>query len=243
MWGFRYDDVLAARPGCRCSFCVFDFHSGSGGTSLPQAAIEKLSDPAAILSALAEEDRAFVRVIVDVAMPALPDIATYADEDEADAARIAASHRAQNGVIGRVFALEGGIQGVMGAGEAAERLNIRQMDFLSRFAVNADAELLSRLASDPDVVRIDPDREVGLYLNQGNPTSLEVIQMPTAWTAGATGAGQHVAILDTGGRRTHKFLNSRIVSAACYKRPQSWRQQIQHLSKQRPGVHSYRFGE
>jgi serine protease len=186
------------------------------GDALPQAVVQKLSDPAAIAAALADEEAPFVRVIVDVAMPTMPDIGTYASEDEADAALITASHRAQNQVIGRVFALEGGVEGVMGSGEAAERLNIRQMDILSRFAINADAEMLARLAADPDVLRIEPDREVELYLNQGNPTSLDVIQMPAAWAAGATGAGQNVAILDTGGRRTHKFLNARIVSAACY---------------------------
>jgi len=47
-------------------------------------------------------------------------------------------------------------------------------------------------------------------------TSLQRIQMPAAYAAGATGENRVVAILDTGGRRSHKFLNTRIVSAACF---------------------------
>ena len=40
--------------------------------------------------------------------------------------------------------------------------------------------------------------------------------MPTAYAGGATGNGWYVAVLDTGARRTHEFLSSRVVSAACY---------------------------
>ncbi|MCG6114915.1 MAG: S8 family serine peptidase [Mesorhizobium sp.] len=184
--------------------------------SLPQAAMVKLSDAQTIMQTLESSDNGLVRVVVDVTMPSVPEISTFANEDEADAARISASHRAQNSVLGRVFAVEGGLQEVKGSSELAEQLGLQQLDFLSRFAITVDSEMLARLAADPDVIRIEPERQAELFLNQGTPTSLERIQMPAAWAAGATGQGWHVAVLDTGGRRTHKFLNQRIVSAACY---------------------------
>ena len=46
------------------------------GDALPQSVVQKLSDPAVIAAALADEEAPFVRVIVDVAMPTMPDIGT-----------------------------------------------------------------------------------------------------------------------------------------------------------------------
>ena len=47
-------------------------------------------------------------------------------------------------------------------------------------------------------------------------TACAIINAPAAWTAGLTGAGWAVAILDTGVETTHTFLGGRVVSEACY---------------------------
>lgn len=46
--------------------------------------------------------------------------------------------------------------------------------------------------------------------------SVPLIGGDKAWSAGATGAGQTVAIIDSGVDSTHPFLNGKVVAEACY---------------------------
>lgn len=46
--------------------------------------------------------------------------------------------------------------------------------------------------------------------------STAVIGAPAAWAGGGTGAGQTIAILDTGVNKNHAFLAGKVVSEACY---------------------------
>ncbi len=48
------------------------------------------------------------------------------------------------------------------------------------------------------------------------PESVPLIGADRAWTAGATGTGQTVAIIDTGVDSTHPFLAGKVVAEACY---------------------------
>ena len=182
------------------------------GASLPQATIAKLTDPDRIVELLESTDGK-VRVIVEFAAPALPDAANAADPVAADRARADAIYSIQDQILGRALAARGGLA----AAESSGELGLKRMDFTPMFALVADSELLARLANDPAVVRIHEDRIARPLLNVEAPvTSLQRIQMPAAYAAGATGENRVVAILDTGGRRSHKFLNTRIVSAACF---------------------------
>jgi subtilisin family serine protease len=80
------------------------------------------------------------------------------------------------------------------------------------FAAAVDAVTLLQLEQDPDVVSIEEDLAVPPLLAE----STSLIEATTAWTAGYTGAGWAVAILDTGVDRNHAFLGGRVVSEACY---------------------------
>ena len=160
---------------------------------------------------LDDVDDGGIPVIVEFAPPALPDAANFADASAADAAQTATIHQVQDQILGRAFAVQGGFDTALAAS-----LNLKRMDFSPMFAIVADRDTLARLASDPAVLRIHEDGQDAPLLNTGSPNSLTRIQMPAAHAAGATGEDWHVAILDTGGRRTHKFLSTRIVSAACY---------------------------
>jgi subtilisin family serine protease len=80
------------------------------------------------------------------------------------------------------------------------------------FAAAVDAVTLLQLEQDPDVVSIEEDLPVPPLLAE----STSLIEATTAWTAGYTGAGWAVAILDTGVDRNHAFLGGRVVSEACY---------------------------
>lgn len=46
--------------------------------------------------------------------------------------------------------------------------------------------------------------------------SVPAIGAPAAWASGYTGAGQTVAILDTGVDKPHPFLATKVISEACY---------------------------
>lgn len=182
------------------------------GTSLPQSVMDKLVNPDRVVELLSRHGDGSIPIIVEFAAPAIPDAANFESASAADAAHIAAVHGVQDQILGRVFALQGGAVGAA----ANDDLHLKRMDFSPMFALTVDAETLERLANDPGVLRIHEDVIDQVNLNIGNPNSLGRIQMPAAHAAGATGNLRRVAILDTGGRRSHKFLSSRIISAACY---------------------------
>ncbi len=88
----------------------------------------------------------------------------------------------------------------------------RRYRFVAALALEADARALERLAGSPEVARIEEDRLHEMTLEQSVP----LIGAPAAWAAGATGAGQAVAILDTGVERNHPFLAGKVVAEACF---------------------------
>lgn len=92
---------------------------------------------------------------------------------------------------------------------------IRKYTFIPHLVMQVDASALTALASSPDVTSIAEDRVRYPSLMESVP----LIGAPSAWARGYTGAGQAVAILDTGVDKTHPFFAGtpdRVVSEACY---------------------------
>jgi subtilisin len=89
---------------------------------------------------------------------------------------------------------------------------IKKFAFIPHLVVEADAAALVALAFNPNVTSIEEDqpRRPSLMV------SVPLIGAPSAWAKGYTGAGQVVAILDTGIDKTHPFLSGKVVSEACY---------------------------
>jgi len=150
-----------------------------------------------------------VPIIVQFRMPELPDAASFATEGDADKAHMAAVRAMQEKILGGIVA--SGPAG-LDAAQASTDVNLKLMPFSPQFAMLATAEEVEKLAANPDVETIYEDKTDRPYLTD----SLPLIGMPSAYSQGATGNGYAVAILDTGARRTHEFLSSRVVSAACY---------------------------
>jgi subtilisin family serine protease len=80
------------------------------------------------------------------------------------------------------------------------------------FAVNVSPSELQALASDPRVTRINYDRVLRANLIESVP----LIGMTAAYSMNATGAGQAVAVLDTGIKFDHEFLVANLVAEACF---------------------------
>lgn len=182
--------------------------AAAAAQAMPAAVSQKLAEGSDALAALWATDGARLPIIVEFAMPAIPDPAGFASPDDADAAHTRAIHAVQDGILGGLF----GSSAEIASAEASADRNFKRMAFSPMFGMVASAEEVEALSADPRVIRIHEDGLSEPYLLQ----SLPLIGMPEAYAAGATGEGFRVAVLDTGGRRTHEFLSSRIVSAACY---------------------------
>lgn len=149
-------------------------------------------------------------VIVEFAMPAVPDLPAGASESDRDKAHTAVVRGAQERILARALGVSGASS--VAAAESSPDTNLKLMSFSPQFAINASAADIEKFAADPTVVRIHEDVAQPPLLDQSVP----LIGMPNAYTAGATGNNFRVAILDTGGRRAHEFLSSRITHEACY---------------------------
>ena len=79
-------------------------------------------------------------------------------------------------------------------------------------ALKASAPALERLAASPEVLRIQPDTPRAPSL----ASSLQVINGDDVHALGFVGAGQTVAIVDTGIDRDHPFFAGRLVNEACF---------------------------
>lgn len=87
--------------------------------------------------------------------------------------------------------------------------------YIPYLALELDAAALQELAGLPQVITIEEDIPAPPTLS----SSVPVIGADQAWAGGYTGAGQTVAILDTGVDTTHAAFTTggnRIVSQACY---------------------------
>ncbi|MBZ5535410.1 MAG: S8 family serine peptidase [Acidobacteriia bacterium] len=90
--------------------------------------------------------------------------------------------------------------------------SLRRFSFIPYLAIEVDAAGLQLLKSFPEVVSVEEDVPVPPALAESVP----LIGGPAAWASGFSGAGQTVAILDTGVDKTHPFLAGKVVSEACY---------------------------
>ena len=89
---------------------------------------------------------------------------------------------------------------------------VRNMDFLPYMAVSVNSTGLESLRASSEVIDIQEDTIYRHALAQSVP----FIGGTNAWASGYTGAGQVVAILDTGVEKTHPMLTGKVVSEACY---------------------------
>ncbi|TMR88425.1 S8 family peptidase, partial [Nonomuraea basaltis] len=102
---------------------------------------------------------------------------------------------------------------------AAESVDVLlQPQNQSFMVVEGTAEELAKLAEDPRVTSIHRDRT---YTPVDVAPNLKLIGADQAHAKGLTGAGQAVAVLDTGIDRDHPWFGDRIVAEACFSAVES----------------------
>src|SRR5687768_1939694 len=89
---------------------------------------------------------------------------------------------------------------------------LRQYEHVPFLAAEVSEAALRAAARHPDVIAVHEDRLHRPTLAESGP----LVGAPTAWSLGFTGAGQHIAILDTGVDRSHPFLAGKVVHEACF---------------------------
>ncbi|MBK5228342.1 MAG: S8 family serine peptidase [Actinobacteria bacterium] len=94
---------------------------------------------------------------------------------------------------------------------------VRRFDSIPYVAMEVSAAALARLEASGAVSSVTEDAALPPLLAESVP----LIQGPTMWSAGFTGVGQTVAVLDTGVESAHSFFGGRVVSEACYSRNDS----------------------
>ncbi|GAB4277906.1 MAG: hypothetical protein Kow0080_29160 [Candidatus Promineifilaceae bacterium] len=90
-----------------------------------------------------------------------------------------------------------------------------QYKYIPYIALTVDAAALEQLAQQPQVAAIQPDLPEPPAL----ASTVPIIGGDTVWANGYTGAGQVIAVLDTGVDKNHPFFNTggqKVVSEACY---------------------------
>ena len=83
---------------------------------------------------------------------------------------------------------------------------------LALVVLEVNQSQLDALLASGQVEAVQEDTIEDAYLIDSVP----LVSAPNAWSQGARGAGQAVAILDTGVDQVHPFLTGRIVSEACF---------------------------
>jgi subtilisin len=88
----------------------------------------------------------------------------------------------------------------------------KRYKYIPYMAMEVDALALQDLGSSSAVMDIMEDIPQPPALSD----SIPLIGADSAWSAGYSGAGQAVAILDTGVDKDHKFLSGKVVAEACF---------------------------
>jgi subtilisin family serine protease len=89
---------------------------------------------------------------------------------------------------------------------------VHKYKYIPVIAVIVDRETLGSILSSSLVSSVEEDIQMRHFLDQSVP----LIGVPAVFAEGYTGAGMHVAVLDTGVDKTHTFLAGAVVSEACY---------------------------
>lgn len=124
------------------------------------------------------------------------------------AAQVADLRAIQDRVLSRLVAARSNA----GLRSAADLARFKRFSYFSGMSLRASAQDVQALLSDPEVLRVHED----VLRKPVMLDSTARVGMVSGAFQGRTGAGQVVAVLDSGIEKTHPYLSGRVVSEACY---------------------------
>jgi len=89
---------------------------------------------------------------------------------------------------------------------------VTRYEIVPFLTLDVNAAAVEFLRNSPIAVNIQENRVGHPIVDQGVP----LVGAPNAWSRGFSGAGQAIAILDTGVDKYHVFLRNKVISEACY---------------------------
>lgn len=150
--------------------------------------------------ATATDSRSELPVIVGVQASFVPE--GYLSDPEAAASQRADIARAQ-------AAVESALAGY-------HAVNLRRFEHIPYLAMRVDQAALDVLRASPWVTSIQEDVPERVTLAQSTNLIGAATPGTGVWAQGYTGAGQSIAVLDTGVERSHPFLSGRVVAEGCF---------------------------
>src|SRR5688572_7304431 len=93
--------------------------------------------------------------------------------------------------------------------------NITRLRFHPYLAMTVDAVVLGQLLADPDVTSISEDGIMFPLLVD----TVAIARASSAWAEGFHGAGQTIAVIDSGLDSAHPFFAAKVVAEACFSNP------------------------
>ena len=93
--------------------------------------------------------------------------------------------------------------------------NITRFRFHPYIAMTVDAVVLGQLLADPEVTSISEDGIIFPLLVD----TVAIARASSAWAEGFHGAGQTIAVIDSGLDSTHPFFAGKVVAEACFSNP------------------------
>jgi hypothetical protein len=184
-------------------------------SSIAQHSNAMLPDMSADLrSALAERER--VRVIVEFDIPQLD----FESSDGFDReARIAQMDASRDAIIARAIGISADV--LAAAPVSVDRPSIsHEYRYTPAAAMYLDAGEIAALLRDPSVRRVVLDQVSRPMLD----TSIGLVGAADLHTAGLTGQGVSVAIVDTGVDHQHPMVSGQIIESVCFSTPDPARQ-------------------
>ncbi len=175
-----------------CLVCALQFFSSFAYTAEPQVIRSTKEELVGKVQSMGS-----LPVIIKFKLPFVPEFWLSAPQGVArQQARIV---RAQNALESRLTQLS--------------ISNIKKYTTIPYMALRVDEQSLKALLKDQDILQIEEDIPVPPTLN----LSIPFVQADDMQMAGYTGAGYAVAVLDTGVKNSHEFLdNGKVISEACY---------------------------
>lgn len=160
------------------------------------------------------QDKGFVKVIVRFDVPNIKKLTAASTAYKAAAAGQADSRgaiQADAALTGKITSISGSVMSQLQLKSVSHKIN-HTYSTVPLLALDVSEQALDVLESSPDVLSITEDKLLSPTLNN----TISIIGADDAWTAGYTGSGWYVAIIDTGILSSHEFFSGKAIEEACY---------------------------